>query len=343
MKSLKEYCNITITEKMTQPDWATIEPIEGETKEEFKARVEAMLTAKKEEVDKYNEIQKKYWINLPYKTAIYNEGPKNKNFKITKAIMNNILHNAEHSQLYIEYKPNSEHEMNRNKIQVLSKHEGDLFLGYIFDLPADKITYKNIYDLEWLLDDNDNQSLDYVGDKLKKLDKDNLELTKVVKYEPYWSAGQVENRGQVEVLRMFKPYFKSGKLEVEMYDDTYEGRRVIHVRLMDKEFNKKRDELIKKLEDPKHIDDLKQGYDKKRAKELEAYNKKQAEIQAAKEKAEKERVENIKRQAEEERKLIDDLKKQGKTDEEIEKYIQDKIMADRYERWSQQNGGWMGD
>lgn len=195
----------------------------------------------------------KFQIDLPYTFDIYNEGAKNKNYKITKANIKKIYFGAERTE-------ESQKENGVKVIKFLKSYAQMIRLP----LPADRITYKDFPTKEntknWTVIP-EIQEYTYAGAWYSD---------KYVEYN-YYKYNEDWNNW----LTMLKPYMK-GKISVTIdessekeYDNT-----VLEIKVNNNIFNKEREEKIKELKDVKH---LKEWADEADRKEKEAIKKHQEE------------------------------------------------------------------
>jgi len=230
MKSLQEYCN------------------EQSLKN---ACIEAMNESS-------NEI-----IKLPYTFDIYNEGPKNKDYKITKANIHKIYLAAGRREEF-------DKKTGKKMVTFIGDHSEQIRLP----LPANHITYK------------------YFPDK-----ENTKNWTEVPELMPYTWAGAwysdkyVEynyreyNKDWNEWFNAIKPYMK-GKISVTMQESGHKSHfsKELELVVNDERFNKEREERMKAMRDPSNLKKWAEYADAKEKAEI----KKRKEEEERKKKAEEE-------------------------------------------------------
>lgn len=305
--------------------------LDGESDIEYIARLESYMVLDNEELKNLNKKLKDLWIDLPYKTQIYNKGAKNKDFWITRKNIYNIMSRAEHNyyELNSDGKPGSDEWHYSMILRSTNKYS-----GVLMDLAPDDITYAKsvgFYDVK-----------DSTNDFTKLPD-----IKELIYTYPFFGDKHDDSRIITKVLDSYSKYFKSGKLNVEFvnapdgYDKSY-----LYMKVVDPDFIKDKKEKISKLSDPQSLKDLKDGFnketarlaaeaEKKRAEEKER-SRKQDEAIEAEDKANREQLQEI----------IDKLKAKGATEEKIKKTIKDFWFGKYFDReWNTdtRGGTWTGD
>lgn len=199
-------------------------------------------------------------IELPYTFDIYNEGPNNKDYKITKSNIYKIFFSIGKKEF--------EEKDGEKVVKFVESYDQMIRLP----LPADKITYKQY--------------------PTKESTKDWTEVPELQEYTwagAWYSNKFVEynynkyNKDWNDWFKMIKPFMK-GKISVTIKDsgekDKY-GDKILEFVVNNEQFNKDREEKIKEMKDPKH---LKEWADEADAKE-KAEIKKREEDEVAKKKA----------------------------------------------------------
>ena len=205
--------------------------------------------------------EEKDQIKLPYIFDLYNEGPKNKDFKISKANIYKIFFSV-------------------GKSEEVDKEEGKKVVKFIenysqmirLPLPADKITYKEIPNKEntknWTEIPEINEYMwagAWYSNKFKEYN--------YTKHNEDWN----------EWFTMIKPFMK-GKISVTI-DETGENNKLdyktLGIIVNNEQFNKEREEKIKELKDPKNLEKWSTEADEKEKTEI----KKQQEDELNKKKA----------------------------------------------------------
>lgn len=190
-------------------------------------------------------------IKLPYTFDIYNEGPKNKDYKITKANIYKIFFSIGKEEF--------EETDGEKVVKFVDSYNQMIRLP----LPADKISYKVF--------------------PSKENTKNWTEIPELQEYTwagAWYSSKFVEynyqkyNKDWNEWFKMIKPYMR-GKISVTVkQDDTSNDSKDKHLIFVinDDRFNKEREEKIKELKDPKHLKEWAE----------EAVSKEKAEIEKRK-------------------------------------------------------------
>lgn len=210
--------------------------------------------------DLYYDIKesKQDKLQLPYTFDIYNEGPKNKDYKITKSTIYKIFFNID-KQERIE-------KDGEIVVKFLDHHSQMIKLP----LPADKITYRYFPDKESTKNWTEMPEIkDYTWAGAWYSDK-------YVEYNYYdynkdWNAW----------FRLIKPYMK-GKVSVTI-DDSGEkeySSKILEIKVNNDLFNKEREEKIKELKD---LSNLKKWAEEADRKEKEEIKRRQEEEQKRKE------------------------------------------------------------
>ena len=200
-------------------------------------------------------------IKLPYTFDIYNEGPKNKDYKITKSNIYKIFFSIGKSEEFNK-------EDGTKVVKFAESHSQMIRLP----LPADRITYKEVPNKE-----------------------NTKNWTVVPEIREYTWAGAwysdkfVEynynryNRDWNDWFKMIKPFMK-GKLSVTLSETGEKDHidwKILGITVNNEQFNKEREEKIKELKDPKHLEEWAQEADAKEKAEI----KKREEEEAKKKKA----------------------------------------------------------
>ena len=197
-------------------------------------------------------------IKLPYTFDIYNEGPKNKDYKITKANIYKIFFNIEKQEF--------EKEDGEKVVKFVDHYDQMICLP----LPADKITYKTY--------------------PTKENTKDWTEIPSIQEYT--WAGAwysnkfteynyQKYNKDWNEWFNMIKPYMK-GKISVTISSDTNKnGTKYLVFNINNDKFNQEREEKIKELKDPKHLEEWAQEAKTKEKAEIEKRKKDEEEKKKA--------------------------------------------------------------
>lgn len=230
MKTIKEYADElavnmlieSVNADISKQTDAIVTAVDGDTEKERKAA---------------EAEQKKYWINLPYKFNIYNEGPKNKNFEQSFTYIKRLIENARHT-LYKKSSGSNEPTMST---------ENEYSDGFAIELPAPAMTY-------WA-----------VGrDELKKA-SNNFTKIPSIRDKDYFTGTyntdqwNRESRGFASLMRYLQPWFKGGKLPcvMKVYDESKDLSRrppfklpdnFIVIGIDDKVYNTMRRERVKDLQ-----------------------------------------------------------------------------------------------
>lgn len=307
----------------------------GESDEEYQARIDMYISANQQEAEKKNEKLKSRWINLPYSTELFNKGSKNVDFKITINTINNIRYNTTHPSIKVKKVADKSWEI--KTIENKERH----ITGIIMELPADEIYYKGDSKFYNALSENPDYN------NLKKITNDFNDLPEIQSTQmviPYWGPNDPATKEIVKILNSYSKYFKSGKLPVT-FTDAPQGydREYIYMKVTDKDFIKDREEKIKRLEDPQLLKDLESGYKKDLQRQQEKAE--QERLKAEKEQKEREAaIKKAKEEAEAERnELVQKLKDEGASDEDIKKALYDLYRTKEYERMEKQNNGFTND
>lgn len=301
---------------------------DGESDTEYIARLESYMALDKEDIKKANERLKKYWVDLPYKTQIYNKGVKNKDFKITRANMYNTMRNAEHRYLQQESHGNiGDDDWSFSARTYMSKQ----YMGVLMDIAPDDITYEKSVDFDHVKDStNDFKNLPNVKE--------------LIYTEPYWEENKSETKIIIKILNSYSKYFKSGKLNVEFTDapDGY-SKDYIYMKVIDPDFVKDKEDKLEKLTDPKTLNDLKDSFDKETAR-LATEAEKNAKEEAERLKKQEEAIAKQQKADQEERdELVKTLKSKGASEKDIKQALYDLYRSKEYERAAKRAGDWTGD
>ena len=202
-------------------------------------------------------------IKLPYTFDIYNEGPKNKDYKITKSTIYKIFFS-------IDKKEEFEKEDGTKVLKFVDNHSQMIKLP----LPADKITYREfpnkettknwtvvpeIRDYTWAGAWYSNKFAEY----------------NYSKYNKDWN----------EWFTMLKPFMK-GKISVTIKESdekkSYDGK-VLEIVVNNDQFNKDREEKIKELKDPKHLKEWADEVDAAEKTEIKKHQEEEEKHKKAKE------------------------------------------------------------
>lgn len=279
---------------------------DNETDKEYKLRLATYLATKKEDVEKINQKLKEKWIELPYKTVIYNKGPKNRDWWITKKNMNNWLDRAEHDGYTCKEVGSWEDANKKWEITVrptVQRH----FKGIIMDLAPDDICFSEGFSMK----------------NIAKITNNFTEAPKVERYiyvEPFWGDTKYETRQIKKILNSYSDYFKSGKLEVTL-SEAPEGmdKDWLYMKVTDAKFIKDVEEEIKRMTDLDRLKAKKVKIDKEAAEAVEKAKKEREEMAAAAEKAEAARKKKEEEERAEMNAYLDKLRKDGATEEDIQK------------------------
>lgn len=202
-------------------------------------------------------------IKLPYTFDIYNEGPKNKDYKITKSTIYKIFFSVDKTEETTD-------KDGKKVVKFIDYHDQMIRLP----LPAEQISYKEFPD--------------------KSSTKNWTEIPEISQYTwagAWYSDKYVEynynryNRDWNNWFKSIKKYMK-GKISVtlqETGEKEFDGK-VLELVVNNDQFNKEREEKIKKLQD---VSNLKKWADEADAKE-KAEIKKREEEEIARKKAEEE-------------------------------------------------------
>lgn len=315
MISLNEYiiqCATPIKEELKLSDLSSQNLFKkfpqdnNETDEEYKMRLSTYLVTKKEEVDQINQKLKEKWIDLPYKTVIYNKGSKNRNWWITRKNMNNWLDRAEHDGYTCKEVGSWEDANKKWEITVkptVQRH----FKGIIMDLAPDDICFSGDFSMK----------------NIEKITNNFTEAPKVERYiyvEPFWGDSKYETRQINKILDSYSEYFKSGKLEVTL-SEAPEGmdKDWLYMKVTNAKFLKDVEEEIKRMTDLDRLKAKKVKIDKEAAEAVEKAKKEREEMAAAAEKAEAARKKKEEEERAEMNAYLDKLRKDGATEEDIQK------------------------
>lgn len=326
MKGLKDFIYITyLNEAASEKPKLTpgvktktnFPQLDGESDIDYIARLESYMVLDRDELKDLNKKLKDLWIDLPYKTQIYNKGAKNKDFWITRKNMYNIMSRAEHNyyELNSDGKPGSDEWRYSMVLRSTMKYS-----GVLMDLAPDDITYAKsvgFYDVK-----------DSTNDFTKLPD-----IKEHIYTQPFWGNNDNESKIITRVLNSYSKYFKSGKLNVEFIQapDGYE-KSYIYMKVVDPDFIKDKEEKISKLIDPQSLKDLKDGFDKESARLAAEAEKKRAEAEEHHRKQEEAITAQQKADEEEKRTIIDKLKNKGATEEEIKNALKEWGISKSYKR-----------
>ena len=172
-------------------------------------------------------------IKLPYTFDIYNEGPKNKDYKITKSNIYKIFFSIDKSEEFNQ-------EDGTTVVKFVDKHEQMIKLP----LPADKITYKE-YPTKKSTDNwtkiPEVQDYMYAGAWYSnKISEYNYS-----KYNEDWNTW----------FRMIKPYMR-GKISVTVNEEKPKkenGDKVLVFTVNNDKFNQAREQKIQELKDVNNL------------------------------------------------------------------------------------------
>lgn len=197
-------------------------------------------------------------IKLPYTFDIYNEGPKNKDYKITKSNIYKIFFNIGKEEF---------EEKDGKKVVKFVEHYNQMIC---LPLPANKITYKVF--------------------PTKENTKNWTEIPEIQEYTwagAWYSNKFVEYNYQKytkdwnEWFNMIKPYMR-GKISVTITESKDKnGNKFLVFNLNNDKFNQEREEKIKELKDPKHLEEWAQEAKAKEKAEIEKRKKDEEEKKKA--------------------------------------------------------------
>jgi hypothetical protein len=294
---------------------------ETETDEAYKLRLATYLATKKEDVEKINQKLKEKWIDLPYKTVIYNKGTKNRNWWITRKNMNNWLDRAEHDGYTCKEVGSWEDTDKKWEITVrptVHKH----YKGIIMDLAPDDICFVDGFSMK---------NIEKITDNFTKAP----EVERYIYVEPFWGDTKYESRQINKILDSYSKYFKSGKLEVTL-SEAPEGmdKDWLYMRVTDTQFIKDVEEEIKRMTDLDRLKAKKIKIDKEAAEAVARAKKEREERAAAAAQAEAARKKREEEEREEMNRFLDDMRKNGATEEEIEQAREEWNIG----RWLDQHG-----
>lgn len=188
-------------------------------------------------------------IKLPYTFDIYNEGPKNKDYKITK------------SNIYKIFFSIGKEEFEENDGTKVVNFVDNYDQMICLPLPANKITYKVF--------------------PTKENTKNWTEIPQIREYTwagAWYSRKFVEynyqkyNKDWNEWFNMIKPYMK-GKISVTISEDKDKNGKYLIFNLNNDKFNQEREEKIKDLKNPKHLEEWAQEAKAKEKAEIDQRNK----------------------------------------------------------------------
>lgn len=340
MKSLKRFIYTTFLNEATteKPKLTTgvktktnFPQLDGESNIEYIARLESYMALDRDEIKDLNKKLKDQWIDLPYKTQIYNKGAKNKDFVITRKNIYNIMTRAEHK--YYELNSDGKPGSDEWRYSMILRTANNYF-GVLMDLAPDDITYAKSVDFGDVKDSTDN---------FTKLPG----IKEIIYTRPFWGDNDPESRIITRVLNSYSKYFKSGKLNIEFvkapdgYDKSY-----IYMKVVDPDFIKDKKEKIDKLSDPQNLKDLKDGFNKETARLAAEAEKKRAEEKERRRKQDEAIEAEDKANREQLQEIIDKLKAKGATEEKIKKTIKDFWFGKYFDReWNTDTSGgtWTGD
>lgn len=324
------YEGISLSDMAPQNLFKKFPQEENETDEEYKLRLMTYLATKKEDIEKVNQKLKEKWINLPYKTVIYNKGSKNRNWWITRKNMNNWLDRAEHDG-YTCKEVGSWDDTDKNWEITVRPTIHRRFKGIIMDLAPDDICFTD-------------------GFSMKKIEEITNNFTKVpeveryIYVEPFWGDNKPESKQINKILDSYSEYFKSGKLEVTL-SEAPEGmdKDWLYMKVTDAKFLKDVEDEIKRMQDLDRLKAKKVKIDKEAAEAVAKAKKEREEMAAAAAKAEEERKKREEEERAEMNAYLDKMRKEGATEEEIANARYEWYRATEYERSSRRNNGWTGD
>lgn len=304
---------------------------ENETDEEYKLRIESYLAITKEDIEKLNEKLKATWVVTPYKTVIYNKGPKNRNWWITRKNMNSFMDRAEHPAYVFKEKGSWDDKDKNWEVNVTKRITAPYIKGIIMDLAPDDICFSSGFSMK---------NIEKITDNFTKVP----EVERYVYVEPYWGDNKHETRLINKILDSYSDYFKSGKLEITL-SEAPDGMKKdwLYMKVTDKDFLKDVEEEVKRMQDLDRLKTKKIKIDKDAAEAIERANKEREEKAEAARKAEEERKKREEEERAEMNTYLDKLRKEGASEEEIKQAKSNWIRATEYEASSRRNGGWTGD
>lgn len=315
MISLNEYLmqqSPSIKEELKMSDLATqnlfkkFPQDDNETDDEYQVRLSTYLITKKEEVEQINQKLKEKWIDLPYTTVIYNKGPKNRNWWITRKNMNNWLDRAEHDGYTCKEIGSWEDTDKKWEITVRPTVQ-KRYKGIIMDLAPDDICFTSGFSMK---------NIEKITNNFTKAP----EVERYIYVEPFWGDNKYETKQINKILDSYSEYFKSGKLEVTL-SEAPEGmdKDWLYMKVTDAKFLKDVEEEIKRMTDLDRLKAKKVKIDKEAAEAVEKAKKEREEMAAAAEKAEADRKKKEEEERAEMNAYLDKLRKDGATEEDIQK------------------------
>jgi parvulin-like peptidyl-prolyl isomerase len=298
--------NLSLSDLAPQNLFKRFPQEEAETDEAYKLRLATYLATKKEDVEKINQQLKAKWIDLPYKTIIYNKGTKNRNWWITRKNMNNWLDRAEHDGYTCKEVGSWEDTDKKWEITVRPTIQ-KRYKGIIMDLAPDDICFADGFSMK---------NIEKITDNFTKAP----EVERYIYVEPFWGDTKYESRQINKVLDSYSKYFKSGKLAVTL-SEAPEGmdKDWLYMRITDTQFIKDVEEEIKRMTDLDRLKAKKIKIDKEAAEAVARAKKEREERAAAAAKAEVARKKREEEERAEMNRDLDDMRKKGATEEEIEK------------------------
>lgn len=217
-----------------------------------------LITCCHKEINENKEI-----IKLPYTFDIYNEGPKNKDYRITKSTIYKIFFN-------IDKVEKTEDETGITIVKFIDNHSQMIKLP----LPASEITYKVI--------------------PTKESTKNWTEIPEIQQYTyagAWYSNKNVEynykryNEDWNKWFNMIKPYMK-GKISVTITEEkSNDGKsKILVFNINNDQFNKEREEKIKEMSNVDNLRSWAEDADSKEKAEIkkreeEETKRKEAEIE----------------------------------------------------------------
>jgi hypothetical protein len=280
---------------------------ETETDEEYKLRIESYLATRKEDVDKLNKKLEATWVVYPYKTVIYNKGPKNRNWWITRKNMCGFMDRAEHPAYIFKETGSWDDKDKKWELDINKKMTAPRVKGIIMDLAPDDICFTSDFSMK---------NIEQITNKFTKAP----EVERYIYVEPFWGDSKYETKQINKILDSYSEYFKSGKLEVTL-SEAPEGmdKDWLYMKVTDEKFLKDVEEEIKRMTDLDRLKAKKIKIDKEAAEAVEKAKKEREEMAAAAAKAEEARKKAEEAARAEMNSYLDQLRKEGASEEEIQK------------------------
>ena len=203
-------------------------------------------------------------IKLPYTFDIYNEGPKNKDYKITKSNIYKIFFGIDRTEDFVD-------KYGNKGIKFIDSHSQMIMLP----LPASEITYKTIPTKE----STDNWT----------------KIPEIVDYTwagAWYSSKFVEynynryNSDWNRWFKMIKPYMH-GKISVTVTDEQAKskyGYKTLIFTINDDKFNKEREDKLKEMKNPNNLQKWAEEADAKEKAEIKKREEEERERKEAEEK-----------------------------------------------------------